>query len=1353
MATTTAFKVQCPSCEANVSIKSASLVGKKVDCPKCKYRFVVEAPADLDEEEVGSKGKKSGQAGGTAVAKKPTTKVKSRGEDEDDAPPPKKKSNLILFVGVGLIVLTIGVVAAAYFGGVFDGDESPKGGTGTGSSASSTTKGGGTTSGGGTDSGTSDKTGNTAAVPSGPGVARDPTNLLPNDAQWVAHVEDVSKALATPGGSQMFTQDKGTTAIVKECLGFGVHDIQQIVSCGGGDGAWTFTVIRTKPVINHDTLKTALEVGEPVNTIKKRDYYVAKDNPLFEAVGNYFATRLKDIGFKLDPPPGPREIAVCQLDGRTLVVSDRFVMEKFLETDAQPDYRSRLTTGPASAAPSTSGVGGPPPGMVGPRAGPSAGAPGAPLPGPVAPIPGMRRDIIPYQGPPPAPVNPGGPPPTAAGMPGTASTPPKVFTSIPTFRTINPNLKAMLNHMDSEEKPLVNFAARVQTTRMMDVLFGGGIDFGGGSKFKPSLPPGQKGRDAIPKQPFLAIALYKFDSEKFDLRFAVDCDDEDQAKDVEELMRLFMPIIALQVSEMAGIPVGAEVPGQNNNGGFPGFPGGGFPGGPMGPAIPGGPGMGPGIPGGPPAPGGPPPGPGLPGKPGGRGNSDSQPLQGPPPPPAGPPGPGGIRGGGPGIPGMPGGPPPGPGIPGMPGGEFPGMAGDPNQQQKPKSVVRLSRSDKVVMVGIDLEWKEDYASKVRPYVNDYFDGVAGQGVLLASKHPWRKLADAVKRFHTNGKFPRAAASRRSIAARMGLPFAPEQRVSWMVELLPGLGYDQMYRLIDKDLAWNTTNNLRAGRSWVPEFLDPGQDSHSWRAELNSIVGRDLGATHFVGLAGIGDDAAELLDKPEYSNRLGIFGYERETAVTDVVDGLDKTIFMIQVRPNIARPWIRGGGATVQGVAETNSFEAFNCLQPNLDYGAFAIMCDGSIRFVKAGIPDDLFKAMVTYKGKDSTARIDEFAPKVDLKDGRRMRTGNMAPKPIDAKPGYVPKDWEGFSVRVLKSTFGVAMPRGKTDVTAEFPWEKGFTGQWTAKNMTLRADARHVFGLPTSDPSGAAAQAEVARYLEKEGLNLDGSITDAPNLEQSKGKQFRAKSRVAKDSNTVNLYRLWVVNGARYVLGVTGPADMKTEDAEEYFKTATAQTGSSVDPPRIPGQKQWQFWHNPRLKILIIMPGAPQQLGTDYKTFLFWPKESAGGALFTFSMVEAKLDPAVDEAKGYASLLKAVREGQFGKEPTNITKKNLGDRPGVHFIYRDGDTTFSAWAVYNNEESAVVMKVRKDADINSAAEKLFFEGLQFGIDKPPMQNDQGGAGVGPGGPGVPPPPGVPGAPGGPPPPPVGRPGG
>jgi serine/threonine protein kinase len=47
------FKQQCPSCETMVPIKDRKLIGKKVECPKCKYRFLVEAPVDDDDDDDG----------------------------------------------------------------------------------------------------------------------------------------------------------------------------------------------------------------------------------------------------------------------------------------------------------------------------------------------------------------------------------------------------------------------------------------------------------------------------------------------------------------------------------------------------------------------------------------------------------------------------------------------------------------------------------------------------------------------------------------------------------------------------------------------------------------------------------------------------------------------------------------------------------------------------------------------------------------------------------------------------------------------------------------------------------------------------------------------------------------------------------------------------------------------------------------------------------------------------------------------------------------------------------------------------------------------------------------------------
>ena len=131
-----------------------------------------------------------------------------------------------------------------------------------------------------------------------------------------------------------------------------------MVASGGGDGAWTFSLVRARNSFNLDAIKQAMELGDPLGEIKRRDYYLTKDNALFQAVGNFFATRLKDMGWKLEPPPGLRELTVCLLDSKTLAVADRAQMEKFLNADAQPEYRSKLTTGPAAGEGDAGGGGG-----------------------------------------------------------------------------------------------------------------------------------------------------------------------------------------------------------------------------------------------------------------------------------------------------------------------------------------------------------------------------------------------------------------------------------------------------------------------------------------------------------------------------------------------------------------------------------------------------------------------------------------------------------------------------------------------------------------------------------------------------------------------------------------------------------------------------------------------------------------------------------------------------------------------------------------------------------------------------------------------------------------------------------
>src|SRR5438067_945530 len=111
MATTTSFKQQCPSCEAMVPIRDPSLIGRKIDCPKCKYRFVVEEPASEEPEEAppAKGGKKATGITAAAGAKgkpgaKPGPGTKA---DKGDKGEKKEGSNKVLGIGLAVVALAL----------------------------------------------------------------------------------------------------------------------------------------------------------------------------------------------------------------------------------------------------------------------------------------------------------------------------------------------------------------------------------------------------------------------------------------------------------------------------------------------------------------------------------------------------------------------------------------------------------------------------------------------------------------------------------------------------------------------------------------------------------------------------------------------------------------------------------------------------------------------------------------------------------------------------------------------------------------------------------------------------------------------------------------------------------------------------------------------------------------------------------------------------------------------------------------------------------------------------------------------------------------------------------------------
>jgi len=195
--------------------------------------------------------------------------------------------------------------------------------------------------------------------------------------------------------------------------------------------------------------------------------------------------------------------------------------------------------------------------------------------------------------------------------------------------------------------------------------------------------------------------------------------------------------------------------------------------------------------------------------------------------------------------------------------------------------------------------------------------------------------------------------------------------------LPFLGFSEIYGKIDPQKSWRDDDNLLPAMALVPQFID-GRDPNRNRYIRYPNVNTDVAATDFVGMAGVGMDAASYDEKDaDVGKKLGIFGYDRVTKVADITDGLASTIALIQVPSAFKNPWLAGGGSTVRGCPETGCVKPFVSEQPDGRKGTIAVMADGAVRFIPDNIPDEVFKAMCTIKGAEKVD-VDKYTTLVPL---------------------------------------------------------------------------------------------------------------------------------------------------------------------------------------------------------------------------------------------------------------------------------------------------------------------------------------------------------------------------------------
>jgi hypothetical protein len=328
---------------------------------------------------------------------------------------------------------------------------------------------------------------------------------------------------------------------------------------------------------------------------------------------------------------------------------------------------------------------------------------------------------------------------------------------------------------------------------------------------------------------------------------------------------------------------------------------------------------------------------------------------------------------------------PGPGGMVPPGGMNPGSQ-EPKEERK-DGTYDVRTEEKTLIVTLDLSLNGDAYKRIMREMGGLTQLVKGQADLAGNRSRVHELAAATRAyFEQKGQFPPGALHRPPSSER-GLDWRPDQRLSWAVELLPYFG-DGEYRNwnVKKDLGWNDRENLLIARRLVPQLLAlDGPKPAPFSVHYPGLPGAVM-ATHYVGVAGVGYEAAEYkANDPAMAKKLGVFGYDRVTRKDDIKDKLSETIVFLQVPADYRAPWLAGGGSTVRGVSEgSDAVQPFVCTvypaNPDLKtkwdgkQGTIAIMADGKVRFIPADIGPKIFRAMCTIAGGEDIGRIDDVAP-------------------------------------------------------------------------------------------------------------------------------------------------------------------------------------------------------------------------------------------------------------------------------------------------------------------------------------------------------------------------------------------
>lgn len=192
-------------------------------------------------------------------------------------------------------------------------------------------------------------------------------------------------------------------------------------------------------------------------------------------------------------------------------------------------------------------------------------------------------------------------------------------------------------------------------------------------------------------------------------------------------------------------------------------------------------------------------------------------------------------------------------------------------------------------------------------------------------------------------------------------FSPDKQLSWLSGLIVYLdSHMDPNWIVDDRLPWDHAKNRYVASREIRVYLCAANERR--RGEIGGLA-------HYVGLTGVGKDAAWLpLGHPD----AGVFGYERVTRFEDMKKGTANVIMVAETATDNG-PWVQGGHGTARGLdvdgvdylgeyGQFNSFHGRRYWIGGIAFTTNVLMADGTVRALTSDTSDRVFESLVRING-------------------------------------------------------------------------------------------------------------------------------------------------------------------------------------------------------------------------------------------------------------------------------------------------------------------------------------------------------------------------------------------------------